>query len=113
MRTLLGFCASVFCALAPTVTGWHVEVHQFRIEAALAEVGQPTPEGVHRDGVDYVLVLLVRRVNLASGTTTIHTPPGELAGSFTLNDPPAVKLLEDHRLVHGVHAGVALDDPRP
>src|SRR3546814_11057592 len=81
MRTLLGFCASVFCALAPTVTGWHVEVHQFRIEAALAEAGQPTPEGVHRDGVDYVMVLLVRRENIASGTTTIHKPQGELPGS--------------------------------
>src|SRR3546814_18288304 len=102
MRTLLGFCASVFCALAPTVTGWHVEVHQFRIEAALAEAGQPTPEGVHRDGVDYVMVLLVRRENVASGTTTIHTPQGELLGSFTLTDPLDVTLLDDHRVFHGV-----------
>jgi hypothetical protein len=36
------------------------------------EPGQPTPEGVHRDGVDYVLVLMVRRTNIAQGTTTIH-----------------------------------------
>src|SRR3546814_21190642 len=81
MRTLLGFCASVFCALAPTVTGCHVEVHQFRIEAALAEAGQPTPEGEHRDGVDYVMVLLVPRETIASGTTTIHTPQGQLPGT--------------------------------
>src|SRR5499427_5015345 len=50
---------------------WHVEIHQFRIEARAGEEGRPTPEGMHRDGVDWVLVLMVRRENIASGETTI------------------------------------------
>ena len=54
---------------------WHVEIHQFRIEARSGQDGQPTPEGMHRDGVDWVLVLLVSRVNIASGETSI----GDLA----------------------------------
>src|SRR5207249_298045 len=29
---------------------WHVELHQFRIEARPGEEGRPTPEGMHRDG---------------------------------------------------------------
>src|SRR5580765_4431876 len=71
MTTILGTCRTLFERLAP-VRGWHVEVHQFRIEARHGVEGRPTPEGMHRDGVDYVLVLLVNRSNIVSGTTAIH-----------------------------------------
>ena len=58
-QALLAFCASHF---DPASSGdWHVEMHQFRIEAKPGELGRPTPEGMHRDGVDYVLVLLIDR----------------------------------------------------
>lgn len=113
MRMLLRFCVQVFSALAPTVAHWHVEVHQFRIETALDQAGQPTPEGVHRDGVDYVMVLLVRRENIASGTTTIHAPDGQLLGSFTLSDPLDATLLDDHRVFHGVTPVVPVDAREP
>ena len=72
-------CASAgrsSAASRPAVGGWHIEVHQFRIEARPGEQGRPTPEGLHRDGVDYVLVLLVDRRNIASGMTTIHALDG-------------------------------------
>ena len=72
MRTILEYCRALFGRLAPETARWHVEVHQFRIEARHGEHGKPTPEGMHRDGVDYVLVLLVNRRNIASGTTTVH-----------------------------------------
>ena len=55
---------AVRAAWRPT-RDWHIEVHQFRIEARRGEQGKPTPEGMHRDGVDYVLVLLVDRRNIA------------------------------------------------
>ena len=51
-------------------------MHQFRIEARSGEAGQPTPEGMHRDGVDYVLVLLVGRRNIKRGVTSIHGTMG-------------------------------------
>ena len=76
-----------FSAAAPTTRAWRVEVHQFRIEARSGEEGRPTPEGLHRDGVDYVLVLLIHRRNIASGATTIHGPDGQHLGGFTLTDP--------------------------
>ena len=40
---------------------WHVEAHQFRIEARTANRASRRPEGMHRDGVDWVLVLLIDR----------------------------------------------------
>ncbi|WP_342317195.1 2OG-Fe dioxygenase family protein [Lysobacter sp. FW306-1B-D06B] len=110
LRSILRFCQSFFGALAPEVRAWHVELHQFRIEARAGEPGQPTPEGVHRDGVDFVLVLLVDRQNIASGTTTIHTADGTLLGSFTLARPLDAALVDDARVFHGVTA-VEPEDP--
>src|SRR4051794_27598989 len=52
LGTILECCRSTFGSLAPDVGEWHVEVHQFRIEARRSEAGRPTPEGLHRDGVD-------------------------------------------------------------
>src|SRR5690348_8537128 len=45
MTTVLAFCRTLFGRLAP-VHAWHVEVHQFRIDARTGEIGRPTPEGM-------------------------------------------------------------------
>lgn len=114
LQTILRLSLALFGTLAPEVENWHVEVHQFRIEARLDEPGQPTPEGVHRDGVDYVLVLLVDRVNIASGTTTIHAAgTRELLGSFTLTKPLDAALVDDARVFHGVTPVEAIDPAQP
>ena len=109
LAAVMRCCAAVFGALAPEVARWKLELHQFRIEAGRDAPGQPTPEGMHRDGVDYVLVLLVRRANIAEGTTTIHAPDGGDLGSFTLTDPFDAVLLDDARVFHGVTPVQALD----
>ncbi|HUK09321.1 MAG TPA: 2OG-Fe dioxygenase family protein [Stellaceae bacterium] len=111
--TILRFCRTLFGRLAPASHSWDIEVHQFRIEARAEEKGQPTPEGVHRDGVDYVLVLLINRRNIASGTTTIHAPDGRLLGSFTLTKPFDAALVDDRRVHHGVTAVEPLDPLSP
>ncbi|GMV29218.1 MAG: hypothetical protein AMXMBFR59_13430 [Rhodanobacteraceae bacterium] len=113
LPAVLRYCHGLFGALAPTVAAWNVEVHQFRIEARAGEQGLPTPEGVHRDGVDYVLVLLIARTNIASGTTTIHRPDGELLGRFTLTAPFDAALVDDARVCHGVTPVEAVDVTAP
>ena len=113
LGTILAFCRSAFGSLAPAVLGWHVEVHQFRIEARSRELGRPTPEGRHRDGVDYVLVLLVNRQNIASGVTTIHAPGGELLGQFTLTAPFDAAIVDDQRVAHGVTPVEPIDPSKP
>ena len=109
LRTILAFCRTLFGRLAPTVSDWRIEVHQFRIEARPGEQGRPTPEGLHRDGVDFVLVLLVNRRNIASGMTTIHALQGRRLGHFTLTDPLDAALVDDKRVAHGVTPVEALD----
>ena len=82
-------------------------------EAKPGQEGKPTPEGMHRDGVDYVLVLLIDRTNIESGTTTIHAHDGSLLGSFTLTHALDAALVDDARVFHGVTAVTPLDPARP
>jgi hypothetical protein len=112
LTAILAWCHDLFGNLAPE-TAWNVEVHQFRIEARSGEPGNPTPEGPHRDGVDYVLVLLVHRTNIASGTTTIHAPDGSPLGAFTLAAPFDAALVHDPRVYHGVTPVHAIDPTQP
>lgn len=113
MRAVLAFCQALFGDLAPQVARWHVEVHQFRIEARGGEQGRPTPEGLHRDGVDYVLVLLVNRQNIASGVTAIHALDGGQLGHFTLTDRFDAALVDDSRVAHGVTPVEPIDPAHP
>ncbi|MFT6108635.1 MAG: hypothetical protein ACJA2W_001547 [Planctomycetota bacterium] len=116
-RTLAAYGLGLFDGLEAGLEGeradWIIEAHQFRIEARPGVQGLPTPEGVHRDGVDYVLVALVNRVNIQSGTTTIHSANGDQLGEFTLTDPLDLALVDDHRVWHGVTAVEALDPDAP
>jgi hypothetical protein len=113
LQAILHFCRDLFTPLAGHLGPWHVETHQFRIEARFGEPGQPTPEGMHRDGVDYVLVLLIRRENIASGTTLIGTHSDGFFSSFTLAHPFDAALVDDHRVYHGVTPAEALDASLP
>jgi hypothetical protein len=113
LRTILAFCRTVFGTLGRQAGDWQIEVHQFRIVARREELGRPTPEGLHRDGVDYVLVLLIDRRNIASGVTTIHSLDGRALGHFTLTRPFDAALVDDGRVAHGVTPVEPLDPAQP
>ncbi len=116
LQAILRTCYSLFDAVTPAATrpaSWHVEMHQFRIEARPGEAGKPTPEGMHRDGVDFVLVLLIRRQNVAQGETSIHDLQRKHLGSFTLTDPLDAAIVDDGRVYHGVTPVTPLDPTEP
>lgn len=113
---ILRTCWRLFDGLTPDTTRpptWHVEVHQFRIEPAEGGKGLPTPEGMHRDGVDWVLVMLVRRENIASGETMMEDAAHRPLGSFTLVEPLDSAFVDDERVFHGVTPVGRLDPARP
>jgi hypothetical protein len=61
-----------------------------------------------------VLVLLIRRRNIAEGTTTIQSAADRrLLGSFTLTDPFDAALVDDARVYHGVTPVEPLDPALP
>jgi len=114
-RALLALCFSTFSAAdtARPHQEWGVEFHQFRIETTPDHIGRPTPEGLHRDGVDWVFVMLLKRQNVRDGLTVIGAPDGTQLGSFLLRDPGDSVLLDDHRILHGVTEIHAIDPTLP
>jgi hypothetical protein len=63
--------------------------------------------------VDFVLVLLVNRENIARGVTTIHALDGRALGHFTLTHPFDSALVDDTRVAHGVTPVEPIDATRP
>lgn len=80
-------------------TKWFVEAHQFRIDTGDG-LGRPTPEGAHRDGVDFVAVILVDRVNITGGETRVFDYNGPNGQRFVLRSPWSVLFMEDARVIH-------------
>jgi len=113
MQSVLHFCLQLFGCMEPG-RAWHIECHQFRIEAGNEGQGKPTPEGVHRDGVDFVLVMMVKRQNISSGTTTMHDmTKQQMLDSFTLTAPLDCAIVNDRRCMHGVTPVEQIDPSKP
>jgi hypothetical protein len=97
-RKLLAGFGSLFAAIHATPR-WFIEVHQFRIDTAEG-IGRPTPEGAHRDGVDYVVVLLVDRRSVRGGETRVFQARGSAGVRFTMTEPWTALLLDDAEVIH-------------
>ncbi len=87
------------CATVKGRQPWYVEAHPFRIDTAHG-IGRPTPEGAHRDGVDFVAIFLVARVDIKGGESRIFEAGGPNGKRFTLTEPWTLLLLDDTRVIH-------------
>ena len=95
---LLCGLGKLFAAVTP-VPHWHIEAHQFRIDTA-GGVGRPTPEGAHRDGVDFVVVILMQRHGVKGGETRVFDANGPHGMRFLMQQPLTALLLDDARVIH-------------
>jgi len=89
----------VLFATLRSVERWFIEAHQFRIDTE-GGIGRPTPEGAHRDGVDFVVVILVRRHGIRGGETRVFDTQGSSGVRFTMIEPWSMLLMDDARVVH-------------
>jgi len=94
LRTLSAQCSAVKGAQP-----WYVEAHQFRIDTTDG-IGRPTPEGAHRDGVDFVAVILIARHGIKGGETRVFDADGPAGLRFTMTEPWTTLLLDDARVIH-------------
>jgi hypothetical protein len=94
VRSLAGVCSQI-----KGERPWYVEAHQFRIDTE-GGIGRPTPEGAHRDGVDFVAVFLVAREAIKGGETRVFEYDGPRGERFTLTEPWSLLLLDDQRVIH-------------
>lgn len=81
---------------------WRIQAHQFRIVASALEEGRPTPEGVHKDGADYILIMLLDRHNVQGGVSHIYNNQMQALGQCTLSGSADLLLVNDHKVYHGV-----------
>lgn len=95
---VLNGLATLFSQVQP-VSRWYIEAHQFRIDTAEG-IGRPTPEGAHRDGVDFVAVVLVRRGEVLGGETRVFEAEGIHGVRFTMSESWSALLLDDARVIH-------------
>ncbi|MGV6859521.1 MAG: 2OG-Fe dioxygenase family protein [bacterium] len=99
---LLDQSLSTAKAKGPSASGWHVEAHQFRITASAEEIGKPVPEGIHRDGVDFVFIYLVQRCKVRGGASRVYTPVGRLVEQHKMREPLDVIAIDDREVLHNV-----------
>jgi hypothetical protein len=95
---LLSRLGEWLATLKPTPT-WFIEAHPFRVDTT-GGIGRPTPEGAHRDGVDFVAVLMLQRHAIKGGETRVFEADGPQGVRFTLNEPWSALLLDDARVIH-------------
>jgi hypothetical protein len=95
---LVASIGSLFAQIR-SVERWFIEAHQFRIDTE-GGIGRPTPEGAHRDGVDFVALMLVRRRNVRGGETRVFDANGPSGVRFTMEEPWSLLLMDDARVIH-------------
>ena len=98
-QQLLTALAATASAVRGQDTPWFIEAHQFRIDTTDG-IGRPTPEGAHRDGVDFVAVFMVNRVGIKGGETRVFDANGPQGQRFTLSEPWSLLLMDDTRVIH-------------
>lgn len=92
---------------------WRIQAHQFRISASATEIGKPTPEGVHKDGADYILIMLMDRQNISGGESHVYDNDMKPVAQCTLQDRGDLLLVNDHAVYHGVTPVVPADKAKP
>lgn len=81
---------------------WQINLHQNRTRAEAGRPGPLTPEGVHHDGHEFVMIGVLRRENVGGGETRLWHPGAEQPfWNGTLESGTAV-LLDDRALAHDV-----------
>lgn len=90
---------AAICSSLKGARPWFVEAHQFRIDTTDG-IGRPTPEGAHRDGVDFVMVALVDRCGVKGGETRVFDAAGPSGTRFTMSEPWTTLMLDDERVIH-------------
>jgi len=90
-------------------TRFNIKLHPYRIIATEGKLGEPAPEGLHQDGVDYVISFMIKRVNILGGESYIADAHKNIVKKTTLSKPGDFILTDDHKLFHGV-SSVCVDN---
>lgn len=88
---------------------WDVHVHLIRVTANAGESGHPTPEGMHKDGAEFVTVHLAELVNADGGAVTIYDNDKQELVSYQLDQVMDFYLFNDDMLWHKANPITPID----
>ncbi len=77
-----------------------IEVHQLRISCGDDFDGDPSPEGVHRDGCHYLGVFVVSRDGVEGGETSVHLNKEDGPIYEGILEPGQFLFIDDEKLMH-------------
>ena len=95
------------------VDPWHIGVHAIRISTTDNMFGNPTPEGIHTDGHQYLCIILISRTNITGGESTITSSLGEVIFRGCLHNPLDTIFLTDYKMLHSVSEIIPIDSAKP
>jgi hypothetical protein len=85
------------CKLHPEA---EIGVHQIRTTCTPDNFGNPAPEGIHRDGTDFIGIFSVDRDNIQGGETHLYTAKKEKPVFNKILNPGELLLINDHKFFH-------------
>ncbi len=89
---------------------WDVFVHQFRIESKKGIQGNPTPEGIHKDGHTFISMHMISRHNIEGGTSYIYDENRKKIKEIVLKGILESILLDDMEMYHSASAISSIND---
>lgn len=116
LRELIRFDFEQFPLTDPAMRygAWQVDVHQIFVRAqATGDLAHPTPEGVHRDGAEFVTVHIAALNNADGGMVTVYDDDKQALESFQLQNLLDSYLFNDAILWHGVTPITSRDGVNP
>lgn len=87
-----------FCKLCSNHN--EIAVHQIRTTTSAEQIGQPAPEGIHRDGVDLVGIFCVNRDQIEGGTTSLYKSKNDTPILSKILNPGEFLIFNDNQFFH-------------
>ena len=92
---------------------WNIKLHPYRIVARDGAIGEPTPEGLHQDGVDFIVSYMIGRVNVTGGISTVTDLSRQPIGDVEMNRPNDFLVGDDRNTFHNVSPVLVKDRKKP
>ncbi|MBN1009145.1 2OG-Fe dioxygenase family protein [Amphritea pacifica] len=110
LQSTLLFLANLYDQTLGQATDWNIRLHPYRIVASTGQLGQPAPEGLHRDGVTYIASMMIQRQNASGGVTTLTDNQRQLKSTIELAQTFDIVIADDDRAMHDVSAVCPVND---
>ncbi|MBD2269133.1 2OG-Fe dioxygenase family protein [Anabaena sp. FACHB-1391] len=77
-----------------------IDVHQIRTTCSPNNLGNPAPEGIHRDGSDFIGIFSAGRDNIEGGETHLYAAKKEKPVFNKVLQPGEIILVNEHQFFH-------------